>query len=80
LKNTTDKLQALSAKLRGSINTLPWFPVFSALKLLPPKKKILEGAVYLSKISYAPHENDKEKVSKQIEKLYELLDLNMYEK
>ena len=78
LKNTTEKLQELAAKFRASINTVPWFPIFVKIKLLPPKKDLLKAAGVLSKISYAPYESDKGKISEQIEELYRLLKFNMY--
>ena len=78
LKNTTEKLQELAAKFRASINTVPWFPIFAKIKLLPPKKDLLKAAGVLSKISYAPYESDKGKISEQIEELYRLLKFNMY--
>ena len=78
LRNTIGKLQELSAKFRASINTVPWFHIFATIRLLPPKKDLLKAAGVLSKISYAPYESDKGKISEQIEELYRLLKFNMY--
>ncbi len=80
IKLATEKLQELSAKFRASINTVPWISVFACIKILPPKRNLLKAAGYLSKISYAPYETDKGKISKQIDCLYKLLNLDMYGK
>ena len=78
LKTTTEKLQELSARFRAAINTVPYFPLFAFTRILPRKKDLLTAAGYLSKISYAPHESDKGKISEKIEELYKLLNLDMY--
>lgn len=78
LNETTDRFKELSAKLRSTVNVVPWLPLFSLCRLLPPKKNILSAAECLSQISYAPSEDDKAKVTKLIEKLYELLQLDMH--
>jgi len=58
---------------------VPWFPVFVFIKLLPSKNDLLKAAGILSKISYAPYENDKRKISEQIKELYNLLHFKMHE-
>ena len=78
LRNTIGKLQEFSAEFRASINTVPWFPIFAKIKLLPPKKDLLKAAGVLSTISYAQHQSDKGKISEQIEELYRLFKFNMY--
>jgi methyl-accepting chemotaxis protein len=78
LKITIEKLQEFSAKFRALINTIPWFSLFASIKILRPKDDLLKAAEVLSKISYAPFESDKEKISEQIDDLYKLLDFKMF--
>ena len=78
LKITIEKLQEFSAKFRALINTIPWFTLFALLKILCPKDDLLKAAEVLSKISYAPFESDKGKISEQINELYKLLDFKMF--
>ena len=78
LKITIEKLQEFSAKFRALINTIPWFTLFALLKILRPKDDLLKAAEVLSKISYAPFESDKGKISEQINELYKLLDFKMF--
>jgi len=77
LKTTIEKLQEFSAKFRALINTIPWFSLFALVKILRPKDDLLKAAEVLSKISYAPFESDKGKISEQINELYILLDFKM---
>lgn len=77
LKITIEKLQEFSAKFRALINTVPWFSLFALINILRPKDDLLKAAEVLSKISYTPFESDKEKISEQINELYELLDFKM---
>ena len=77
LKITIEKLQKFSAKFRALINTIPWFSIFALVNILRPKDDLLKAAEVLSKISYAPFENDKGKISEQIDELYKLLDFKM---
>lgn len=78
LKITIEKLQDFSAKFRALINIIPCFSLFASIKILRPKDDLLKAAEVLSKISYAPFERDKEKISEQINDLYRLLDFKMF--
>lgn len=79
LKITIEKLQEFSAKFRALINIVTWFHIFVYLKLLPPKDDLLKAAGILSKISYAPSESNKGRISEQIKELYSLLKFNMHD-
>ena len=79
LKITIEKLQEFSAKFRALINTVPWFSLFASIKILQPKDDLLKAAEVLSKISYAPFESDKGKISEQINDLYKLIDYKMFQ-
>ena len=78
LQTAAIRLQELSAKLRGALNTVPWIPLFSFLRIIPSKENILKAAACLSILSYSHYELDKSKISETIAEFYTLLSLNMY--
>jgi hypothetical protein len=80
LNKVTDTFKDLSARLRAAVNVVPLFRLLSVCKFVPSKGKLLDAASSLSVLSYCEYENDKEKVSKGVEKLFVTLGLNMYMK
>lgn len=78
LDETTDKFKDLSARLRAAVNVVPLYRLLSFCKFVPLKEKLLDGAGSLSVLSYCKYENDKEKVSKEVEKLFQTLNLTVY--
>lgn len=80
LEKASNTLKALSAQLRASVNVIPLFWLLSSVRFLPSKERLLRAAGRLSVISYAGYEHDKTKVSHDIEELFRLLRIRMYEK
>lgn len=80
LDKATDTFKNLSARLRAAVNVVPLFGLLSVFKFVPSKGKLLDGAGSLSVLSYCKYENDKEKVSKEVEKLFDTLGLTVYRK
>jgi len=78
LEKVTENFQELSASLRSAVNTIPTLWLWRFFFGLPKKRSLLEAASHLSVISYFKHEHDKSKVSQEIDKLFELLRLEMY--
>jgi len=80
LEKVTDRFKDLSARLRSAVNVVPLFNLMSFFKCVPSKAKLLDGAGSLSVLSYCKYQDDKEKVSKEVEKLIDILDLTVYQK
>jgi|OpeIllAssembly_1097287.scaffolds.fasta_scaffold27274_4 hypothetical protein len=80
LEKTTEKFKDLSARLRATVNVVPLYGLLSACKFVPSKEKLLDGAGSLSVLSYCQYEEEKEKVSKEVEKLFDTLGLTVYRK
>jgi hypothetical protein len=80
LDKTTDKFKDLSARLRATVNVVPLFGLLTVCGFVRSKAKLLDAAGSLSVLSYCKYENDKEKVSKEVEKLFDTLDLTVYRK
>jgi hypothetical protein len=78
-EKTTDKLKELSARLRAAVNIVPLFGLLSLLGFVRSKTKLLDAAGSLSVLSYCKYENDKEKVSREVEKLFDALGLTVYQ-
>jgi hypothetical protein len=78
LDKATDHLKGLSASLRSTFNTIPTFWLWGRVFGLPSKRSLLAAAGYLSVVSYCKYEQDKEKVSNGIDRLFTLLRLEMY--
>lgn len=78
LDKATDKFKDLSARLRAAVNVVPLFGLLSVLRFVPSKKKLLKGAGSLSVLSYCKYQNDKEKVSEEVEKLFDTLGLTVH--
>lgn len=80
LEKTTDRFKDLSARLRATANVVPLYGLLSVCKFVPSKDRLLDGAGSLSVLSYCKYENDKEKVSKEVERLFDTLELTPYRK
>jgi len=80
LEKATDKFKNLSARLRAAVNVVPLFGLLAVCRFVPSKGKLLDAAGSLSVLSYCKYENDKEKVSKEVGKLFDTLGLTVYQK
>lgn len=80
LDKATDTFKELSARLRAAVNVVPLFGLLSVCRFVPSKRKLLNGAGSLSVLSYCKYQNDKEKMSKEVEKLFDTLGLTVYRK
>lgn len=78
MERTFNHLQDLSARLRSLASVVPFYCVFSRVKILPAKKDLFEAAKTLSRLSYSNYEDDKEKISDSISNIYELLKIDMH--
>jgi hypothetical protein len=78
LEKATGTFKDLSARLRSTVNVVPLFGLMSVCKFVPSKDKLLDAAGSLSILSYCSFENDKIKVSEEVSKLFDTLDLTIY--
>lgn len=78
LNEATNKLKDLSAKLRVYGNVIPFYCLFSLIRILPDKKDLFDAAGSLSTISYAKYNHDKPKLSRKIDTCLQKLKLDMY--